>query len=277
MKRTGLLLPILCISAVLMVITSVSFAGDKDDYINFCLQKESGQELRKELLSSQVSQDPQAVRDMVWKSTNAREGASRSLQLMEILLPDGDPANLDGVEGFIGADENLPKQVLAIESSLAAISFLVDIREPGALWLAHDIFKGLDRSVAFREMAGVVDQEEYDQLNRTLTQTRDLFDLLSNNSTMWKDPQERSLPLNLARLGNTADGVSPSVSRKTEGLVNLNKEGRITRSNSYYGWDTVNGSITRVNRNGSSGNGGDNSGSGGSGSSGSGGGASGGS
>lgn len=277
MKRTGLLSPILCISAVLMVITSVSFAGDKDDYINFCLQKESGQELRKELLSSQVSQDPQAVRDMVWKSTNAREGASRSLQLMEILLPDGDPANLDGVEGFIGADENLPKQVLAIESSLAAISFLVDIREPGALWLAHDIFKGLDRSTAFREMAGVVDQGEYDQLNRTLTQTRDLFDLLSNNSTMWKDPQERSLPLNLARLGYTADGVSPSVSRKTEGLVNLNKEGRITRNNSYYGWDTVNGSITRVNRNGSSGNGGDNSGSGGSGSSGSGGGASGGS
>ncbi len=277
MKRTKLLLPILCITAVLMIITSASFAGDKDDYINFCLQKESGQELKKELLSSQNSQDPQAVRDMVWSSSSAREGASRSLQLMEILLPGGDTARLDGVEGFIGTDENLPKQVLAIESSLAAISFLVDIREPDALWLAHDIFEGLNQSTAFRDMAGVVDQGEYDQLSRTLTQTRDLFGLLSNNSTLWKDPQKRSLPLNLARLGNPTDHESSSVSKRTEGLVTLNKEGRITRGNSYYGWDTGNGSITRVNKTGASGNGGNNSGSGGSDSSGSGGGASGGS
>ncbi len=269
MKRTKLLLPILCITAVLMIITSASFAGDKDDYIDFCLQKESGQELKKELLSSQVSQDPQAVRDMVWKSTSAREGASRSLQLMEILLPGGDMAKLDGVEGFIGTDENLPKQVLAIESSLAAISFLVDVREPNALWLAHDIFKGLNQSTAFRDMAGVVDQGEYDQLNRTLTQTRDLFGLLSNNSTLWKNPQKRSLPLNLARLGNPADKENSSLSRKTEGMVILNKEGQISSGNSYYGWDTGNGSITRVNKIGSSGNGGNNSGSGGSGSSGS--------
>lgn len=247
----------------------MSLAGEKVDYIDFCLQKERGQELKKELLSSQSSQDPQAVRDMVWKSTSAREGASRSLQLMEILLPDGDPASLDGVEGFIGRDENLPKQVLAIESSLSAISFLVDVREPDALWLAHDIFQALHRSSAFQDMAGVVDQGEYDQLSRTLTQTRDLFGLLSNNSTLWKDPGKKTLPLNLARLGNTDDQESTSVSRKREGVVTLNKDGRITRSNTYYGWDTVNGSISRVNRTGSSGNGGDSNGQGGSGGSGS--------
>lgn len=271
MNRAKSVLPILCIVAILLVVTSISFAGEKDDYISFCLQKQSGQELKAELLSGQSSQDPILARDQIWKSTDAREGASSALKLMAILLPEGDPGKLDELKGFIGNDESLPKQVLVIESSLAAISSLVDMRQPDALWLAHDIFKGLNRTSAFKDLAGSVDQGEYQNLSKSILQTRDLFALMSNGKVLWKDPQNKALPLSLAKIGEPGNLENSSVLNKSSSLVTLNKDGQITAQNSYYGWDLSKGVITRVRNIGSSGNGG--SGGSGSGSSGSSGGA----
>lgn len=251
-----------------LVLSSVAMAEDEDDYIDFCLQKEKAQVLKQELLSNQDGEDPLVIRDMIWTSTDPQKGASGALDLMKALIPGGDPSRIDEVKGFINNDETLPRQVIAIESSLAAMSFLVDMRKPESLWLAHDIFMELKETSAFAQLRERVDGQEYNALNRVMSQAKELHGLMSNGDHLWKDSQRKILPMGVARIGEP--GSKNTLPNRTI-LVTLNMEGQISREKVSLGWDAAAGTIAPVKEGGPSGDGGDGNSNGGSGVGGSGG------
>jgi hypothetical protein len=251
-----------------LVLSSVVMAEDTDDYIDFCLQREKGQVLKQELLSSQSGEDPLVIRDMIWTSADPQKGASSALDLMEALIPGGDPSRIDEVKGFINNDETLPRQVIAIESSLAAMSFLVDMRKPESLWLAHDIFMELKKTSAFAQLRERVDGQEYNALNRVMSQAKELHGLMSNGSSLWKDSQRKILPMSVGRV--EGQGANSNLVNSNM-LVTLNKEGQISREKVSLGWDAGSGTIAPVKEGSPSGDGGSGSGNDGSGSGGSGG------
>lgn len=251
-----------------LVLSSVAMAEDKDDYIDFCLQKGKAQVLKQELLSNQDGADPLVIREKIWTSADPQKGASSALDLMEALIPGGDLSRLDEVKGFIHNDETLPRQVIAIESSLAAMSFLVEMREPEALWLAHDIFMDLKETGAFALLREKVDGQEYNALNRVMSQAKELHGLMGNGNHLWKDPQRKILPMGLARVEDHGSNSNPANSST---LVTLNNEGQISVENTSLGWDAATGTIAPVKKGGPSGDGGDGNSNGGSGGGGSGG------
>jgi hypothetical protein len=89
-----------------------------------------------------------------------KQRAANGLKLIGALFPGGDPARWDDVKGF-WPRPLMPKPLAAFDAIYFTVMALLELDEPGAVWIAQDLLQGLRSSSRAALIALRTAPEEY--------------------------------------------------------------------------------------------------------------------